>query len=295
MSVSATSTTSTTLNSNDSITPFRYVWFEMVSSPAGNFTCAEAQFFNTSITNMSAYCAAQSLPAVATTGQMLIEYALQISPAAYTPIGDLTSNGGLAAAFNNTTSESDAQSAQKSTVAATGYIGLNMSATPQVVANAIMYPSNVSGFSTGGAGLTFNLRGKQTAPSSSTDGTLLGSTIVSHDQLDSVNIVSNDIATAYAYVWVEMVSSSSVNFLCAELQLYTIATLNTDLKAYISATNTSNWTALTLAHVGFGQRGRLVAECVDTAISITGSTLITRFDTANNKNIVIHGVCAQVH
>lgn len=69
--------------------------------------------------------------------------------------------------------------------------------------------------------VTFTLYGKTTAPTSSTDGTSLGS-ITFHDSTSPQVIPSSNTSTAYRYVWVRMSYSSSPDaWQLAELELFT--------------------------------------------------------------------------
>src|SRR6185436_20676852 len=56
---------------------------------------------------------------------------------------------------------------------------------------------------------TLNLRAKQTAPSSSGDGTLLG-TISFSGSSPTVTIISSDQTTAWNYVWIEAIQTGTI-------------------------------------------------------------------------------------
>lgn len=161
-----------------------------------------------------------------------------------TNIGDMTSGGGLAAAFDGTTGKAASACASKavtSTSPSKTYCGKNYSgASAQAIQSVTIWPSNDKGFYTltkkyttvtnsyvydAGSGtyiLTYtgsipftvtttatvvaNLRAKASAPASSSDGTLLGSAAVSGSS--PITISSNDTTTTWNYVWIEIVASS---------------------------------------------------------------------------------------
>lgn len=146
-----------------------------------------------------------------------------------TSIGDMTSGGGLAAVFDGNFSQTAAASAEKvitalslpGTITLSSYAGKNYtSASDQAIQQATLYPSNDKGFSFGEIAwshgtsqlvpsIIFNLRGKASAPSSASDGTLLGTTGSIANTNAPITIVSTDQATAWKYVWVEMVTTAA--------------------------------------------------------------------------------------
>jgi hypothetical protein len=150
----------------------------------------------------------------------------EIDREAGTDIGNMTQGGGLAAAFDGETSESPNQCSRQDTP---GWVGKTLAA-PTRIARARIYSSNNSGYcEDDGAGqpnITLQLYAKQgAAPSSSTDGTLLGSTGSFGDSNTSLmtrDIISNDIATEYDHVWVRVSKSSGAGerMLIGELQLW---------------------------------------------------------------------------
>ncbi len=154
-----------------------------------------------------------------------------------TNIGNMTSGGGLVAAFDGVYAQTAAASA---TLGASGgaagagsiftlstYVGKDYSlATDQAIEQATVYPSSDRGFAYGTydvpdsklGGVTwpfipsmvFNLRGKATLPASASDGTLLGTSGSILNSTASVTVVSGDQATAWKYVWMEQVSSFQI-------------------------------------------------------------------------------------
>ena len=78
-----------------------------------------------------------------------------ISQATGTNIGDMTANGGLAAAFDGNLSQAYAAAAVRT--ANTGYVGKNYSASPKIIAQAIVYGSNNTGHDGTGAATNVTL------------------------------------------------------------------------------------------------------------------------------------------
>lgn len=86
------------------------------------------------------------------------------------------------------------------------YAGQDFHTAPKAIYSATVYPATDQGF---GSGLypqkvTLNLRAKQTAPTSASDGTLLGTSGAITNTSGSVSILSNDTTTTWAYVWIEI-------------------------------------------------------------------------------------------
>lgn len=163
-----------------------------------------------------------------------------VSVASGTPFGNLYNSSAaskvpvttLAAAFDGTANSSAAQAAttayyDQGTGAAnfislsldtTGYVGLHFG-TPQTIGLASIAPSNnlgflggkwndTAGYTAASSFLTVNLRAKHTAPASSSDGTLLGTTGRIANSTAAVSIASTDAVTAWEYVWAEIVPDS---------------------------------------------------------------------------------------
>lgn len=136
-------------------------------------------------------------------------------------IGDMTSGGGLAAAFDGVISQVASASAEKATsgsASLSSYVGKNYAAaSDQAISQATLYPSSDMGlvFGTGEgwtlASLVVNLRGKASLPANAADGTLIGSTGAIGDTTAPINITSVDPTTAWKYVWVEILSTITAN------------------------------------------------------------------------------------
>lgn len=141
-----------------------------------------------------------------------------------TLIGDLASGGSVASAFDGTTTQVVTASAYHSDSPASAfynYLGKNFTANggkaigvatitlpTDLESQTYQYQVVTSGgnFYLGGiiTYFTFNLRGKATAPGSSSDGTLLGTSGQLASPNGQVSIISSDQTTAWNYVWVEI-------------------------------------------------------------------------------------------
>jgi hypothetical protein len=151
-----------------------------------------------------------------------------INPATGTAIGTLTQGGGLAAAFDGITNQPVAASASfdaGGTFTTTQYIGKNYSTPQQISAVTVFNPSDqplafgFALFSNGAGGgivtsqpcnVVVNLRAKATAPASSSDGVMLGTTGTLVNPNAPITIPSSDQTTAWAYVWVEITSTVTI-------------------------------------------------------------------------------------
>jgi len=142
-----------------------------------------------------------------------------------TNIGDMTGNGGLAAAWDGTTSQGFTTSARAA--AASGYVGKQLSAA-SIISRVIVYPptdlpSGGPGYSNAGSGDgTLSLYGKNSAPGSGTDGTLLATAAIANPQSHAGpdTLTSTDNVNTWAYVWVYFNRTSNDNTYIAEVQLY---------------------------------------------------------------------------
>lgn len=181
-----------------------------------------------------------------------------ISGSTGTNIGDMTNNGGLAAAFDGNLSKPAVACAEQNAVSGVtlsgptpfflkSYCGKNYTvASGEKIQQVTIYPSSDHGFGlceygSTFAGIfsfstvttTFNLRAKATVPSSSSDGTLLGTVTMSSDTSNPVTLLSSDTSTIWNFVWVEQINTITVpgdvipgvpvnfvsldNFICQEI------------------------------------------------------------------------------
>lgn len=146
-----------------------------------------------------------------------------IDRTAGTNIGDMTANGGLAEAFNGTTSTALASCAVKQSTTSS-YIGQTL-ASSKVFGQAIIYGSNNDGMKgLSNPSMTVNIRGKSgAAPSSRTDGTIVGTITFTDTANESAGrtITSTDLSTQWDHIFAEIISASgSGAHAVAELVLY---------------------------------------------------------------------------
>jgi hypothetical protein len=144
-------------------------------------------------------------------------------------IGDMTLFNGITAPFDGNFSKPVSSSAAESTSGGgvspgetktlSSYVGKFYGAGLQIIQQATIYPTTDRGFgfaefSVGGTGtaalcvFTLNLRANTVAPGSPSDGALLGTTSFSGSS-STTTIISNDQVTAWAYVWIEMIISTT--------------------------------------------------------------------------------------
>ncbi len=205
-------------------------WVSLVGSNTGNIPGQDATKW--AVVAGTAYALWSWGRVTAVSGSGIISGAL----AGSTNIGGMTTGGGLAGAFDGTNAKAasaSAESAAASSNSTTSYVGKNYSgASDQTIASATVYPSTDYGFNTGRFGflgsqptITLNLRAKASAPASSSDGTLLGTSGAFINSLASVTIASNDTTTALKYVWIEVITtlgaSVSNQNVIAQVVLYT--------------------------------------------------------------------------
>jgi len=130
-----------------------------------------------------------------------------------TNIGNMTSNGGLAAVFNGVTNATSIDSAAIALTTA-AYVGKTI--TKRVI-KGIFYGSNEKGYvNVINPTITLNLRGKTgAAPSApATDGTLLGTLSFTDTLNESGNpreIISSDPSTVWNHIWVYITHDGAAN------------------------------------------------------------------------------------
>lgn len=181
-------------------------------------------------------------------------------------IGNMTSGGGLAAAFNGVTSTAYASCAQGGG-SGSGYVGKNYSASPKVIHSVVATPSSDQGFdSTSGAQtITLTLYGKNgSAPSSATNGTSLGSWSGTDAAGTARTINSNDTGTAWDYVWLHVQSTQgAAGQNVAEVVFYSATTANVTVAS----------TSFTAASAPGTVRGLLLVREVEAGVAGTDYSL----------------------
>lgn len=136
-----------------------------------------------------------------------------LDPPAATLIGNMTVNGGLAAAFDGNPTKPYAQAAVSSLNPSGGaFAGKGFGAAPQAVASARVYPTTDEGFDGNDGVMNFEIYGNHSAPASPNDGTLLGSLTSQADTTTGFKeIASSDQATAWEFIWLRLYSTSGGN------------------------------------------------------------------------------------
>lgn len=139
-----------------------------------------------------------------------------------TAFGDLTSGGGLAASFDGTTNQSNANSSNNAS--SFGYVGKSYGAG-KIYSKVVIYGPNDQGYQTGAnASHTVKLYAKNGAPSSGTDGTQIGSITFTDTSNESAGrtITSTDQVNSYTHVWVyhDSTGAGAGGIGHAELEIY---------------------------------------------------------------------------
>ncbi|MBI2235780.1 MAG: hypothetical protein HYU60_02285 [Magnetospirillum sp.] len=244
-------------------------------------------------------------------------------------IGDMTAAGGNAAAFNGATSQPANECAQKA--GSSAYVGKDFGSAPKVITGAKVYnPNDGDGAGSGyGGSLSISLYASNSAPSSPTNGTLLGTigAFVDAEVGSSITNLSISNATAYQYVWVALSGGGTLSV--AEVELYgttapvsiaTVSTavtaasapatvtlvaihkdlsgtaiLNTDCVCKVSRDDGTTWTVVTMADLDAGpvSGSRVLKGSADLSGQPSGTSLKWRVETANGKEQQFHGIWMQ--
>lgn len=142
----------------------------------------------------------------------------------YTPtgstFGDMTANGGLAAAFNGTTSQDSSVSALRASVTS-AYCGKAFSSA-QRISRVDTYGSNNAGYNGTNVSTTITIYGSNSSPANATDGTVLGSTTFTDGNTTDQKQITCDPSTAYQYVWATLSTASASNLYFAEIKYFTV-------------------------------------------------------------------------
>jgi hypothetical protein len=141
-----------------------------------------------------------------------------------TNIGDVSGGGGLTAAFDGTTSQAFAACAQHPSGSTSCYVGKTFG-SPKAISKMIVFGSNDSGFvSAANPACSLKIYGKNgAAPSTGTDGTLLGSITFTDTANESAGrtVTSTDIASLWDHGWIYWLGDGSGGRAdIAELQIY---------------------------------------------------------------------------
>jgi len=147
-------------------------------------------------------------------------------------IGTTFSSGVTSPAFAfDGVTNTDVTSCALLTGGAAAYIGKNYTSSPNRMVQAVVYGANSGGFVLATPSITFSLYAKQTAPTSATDGTLLGTVTFTDTANESAGrtISSSDTTTFWNYVWVKQ--DQPVDFFgpaIAEVVFYAVSATSTE-------------------------------------------------------------------
>jgi hypothetical protein len=245
-----------------------------------------------------------------------------------TVLGDMTGNGGLAAAFDGTTSQIAANCANQG--GDTSYIGKDWgSGNDKIVDGFKTWSSSDEGYSlTATPNITITLQGSTDNFSSSiVDLGSVGPT-TDIDGLTMDKLSGLTVTTAYRYHRLKLFAESNNNKYFAEVEFYetpgtdmvlqsnafaaatpadpiearivlfeedvAVVTLNTDLKAYASRDGGTTWTQITLADEGNYESGKqILAGLADISGQPSGASMKWKLTTHNAKELKLHGVALQ--
>lgn len=139
-----------------------------------------------------------------------------------TNIGDMTGSGGLAAAFDFTTSQTFSASARK-TSATSGFVGKNWGGNKNVCRFDLYGPSNDFIFDANSGTLTCKLQGSSSGVWGGEQTTLKTQTITGTQTVAQVISVTTGITAGdYAYHRWFFECSSSQSIACAEVRVWTL-------------------------------------------------------------------------
>ena len=244
-----------------------------------------------------------------------------IAQATGTAIGSLTGTGGIAASFNGSV---DANSAASSLSGNTGNVGKDWGSgvSKKPFSFICKSPSN-EGFHSAGHNSTITLYVSDTNDIAGATAVHSGTSTYGVAQVYSSGSISTTTSGRYWWVQVSCAPSSSGTTYIAEVEFtedvlnmtlisnpYTAtsapsktilgfqtveneaATINTDIKGFVSRDGGSNYTEVTLAlKTTLGQTGTKYYECVETTLTSTsGSSMVWKITTHNSKDVEIHGV-----
>jgi hypothetical protein len=145
-----------------------------------------------------------------------------IDRTAGTNIGDMTSGGGLAGAFDGVTNQGRSFCARKGSAAAqNGWVGKTFG-VPTAIDSVTVFGSSDVGYVDNDPTVTITLYGKTgAAPASGTDGTSLGAITFADTGNESVGrlIASANVASYWAHVWVHLTQPANQGINIGELQM----------------------------------------------------------------------------
>ena len=281
----------------------------------------------------------EALSAGAFTGVFTFDGAqTQIAQGTGTPIGDMTSGGGIANAFNGTSHPAASSAAFKSTDSSVNFavIGKNWgTGNAKSISRFKWHSSNNDGFHTNGSSASV---GKMQLFGNSVND--FGTATAIGSEFSVSNMRSNSAAEdktldgsgLFQYHWVKISTTTSLNgdFICGELIFWEealtsagnmtlvsnattaaavpttsdliflmdnnvgTATLNTDVKGFISRDGGSNFTEVTLVDEGTysGNTKIVVAHDVDISSQPSGTSMKYKIQTLNQSGSKITKISA---
>ena len=144
----------------------------------------------------------------------------QIAQGTGTIIGDMTNNGGTAAAFDGTTSQGAGAAAAKG--ASQGYVGKDWGSGNSYIITKFSYWASTDQGITNGSSGRIRLFGSNSSPANATAGTALYDSGTVTDSNGYTLTVTSGITTttAYRYHWLCIDSDGSASVYCAEAQFF---------------------------------------------------------------------------
>lgn len=237
--------------------------------------------------------------------------------------GNMTSQGGLAAAFDDSSPQAATSCARTAATGTVAYAGKSFS-VGQAITQVKVFSSSDLGFSnTPAASRTIDVYGKNGAPSSATDGTLIGTTGAFSDANSAQTKTVSLPGDSYTHVWAVIDPGGGNHAWFSEIEYHadtvpanvtlapTAATLNTadptdvvgyfvldplqsvtfgtDIVGKISIDGGTTWAAGSWAKVGdIGSAGEELYRLEADVSGQTGASLVYQITTANNKDVRLH-------
>ena len=236
----------------------------------------------------------------------------------YTPtgstFGDMTANGGLAAAFDGSTSQDSSVCALRASVTS-AYCGKAFSSA-QKISRVDTYGSNVGYIGGTNASLTITIYGNSSAPANATDGTSIGSTTFTDGDAVQLKQITCDSTTAYQYVWATITTGAAKNLYLAEIKYFTTsdvtlippasvsvatdpiymdayflwkddsgsAVIGTDLTVELSRDNGTTYTTATLTNLAsYDGTYSIIKARANVSAQPSGTSMLCRIKMLNSK------------
>ena len=227
----------------------------------------------------------------------------QVGQGVGSAIGTMTDAGGLSAAFDGTTSQSNGASAADSTTVE-AWLGKDWgSGVTKTISGFKAWSTNNDGMSDHGSntsGCTLTLYGSNTNDTS-TATELGGLTDLNFRQNNHVNDYTKlsglTTTNGYRYHWVRFFAPNINWIRCAELQFFetvtTYTTLNTDVIGEMSRDGGTTWSPATLARSSTGIDGAntgILSGDVDFTGDPSGTNIVGRIRTANKHYMTVDGI-----